>query len=50
MGHAGAIVSGGKGSAADKKEALEAVGIPVGRTPGQTAQIMRDLLTKRGII
>ena len=50
MGHAGAIVSGGKGSAADKKEALEAVGIPVGRTPGQTARIMRDILTKRGII
>ena len=50
MGHAGAIVSGGKGSAADKKEALEAAGIPVGRTPGQTARIMRDILTKRGII
>lgn len=44
MGHAGAIVSGGKGTAQDKKEALEAVGIPVGRTPGQTAQIMRDTL------
>lgn len=50
MGHAGAIVSGGKGSAADKKQALEAVGIPVGRTPGQTAQIMRKILTDRGII
>lgn len=50
MGHAGAIVSGGKGSAADKKEALEAAGIPVVRTPGQTARIMRDILTKRGII
>ncbi|MDO5687732.1 MAG: succinate--CoA ligase subunit alpha [Pseudoscardovia radai] len=50
MGHAGAIVSGGKGSAADKKVALEAAGIPVGRTPGQTAQIMREILTTRGII
>ncbi|MDN5979778.1 MAG: succinate--CoA ligase subunit alpha, partial [Bifidobacterium mongoliense] len=44
MGHAGAIVSGGKGTAQAKKEHLEAVGIKVGRTPGQTAQIMRDIL------
>ncbi len=44
MGHAGAIVSGGKGGAQDKKDALEAVGIRVGATPGQTAQIMRDTL------
>lgn len=46
MGHAGAIVSGGKGTAQDKKEALEAVGIPVGRTPGQTADLAREALTK----
>ncbi|NEG54784.1 succinate--CoA ligase subunit alpha [Bifidobacterium platyrrhinorum] len=44
MGHAGAIVSGGKGTAKDKKEALEAVGIRVGRTPGQAADIMREVL------
>jgi succinyl-CoA synthetase alpha subunit len=44
MGHAGAIVSGGKGTAQAKQEALEAVGIRVGRTPGQTAQIMREVL------
>ena len=44
MGHAGAIVSGGKGTAQDKKEALEAVGIRVGRTPGQAADIMREVL------
>lgn len=44
MGHAGAIVSGGKGTAKDKKEALEAVGIRVGRTPGQAAAIMREVL------
>ena len=50
MGHAGAIVSGGKGTAKDKKEALEAVGIPVGRTPGQAALLMREALAKNGII
>lgn len=49
MGHAGAIVSGGKGTAKDKKEALEAVGIEVGRTPGQTADIMRRKLASLGI-
>ncbi len=47
MGHAGAIVSGGKGTAQDKKEALEAVGIRVGRTPGQTAEIMREVLASQ---
>lgn len=50
MGHAGAIVSGGKGGAQDKKEALEAVGIPVGKTPGQTAEIMREVLAKRALV
>ena len=49
MGHAGAIVSGGKGTAQDKKDALEAVGIRVGRTPGQTAEIMRAVLAERNI-
>ena len=44
MGHAGAIVSGGKGTAQDKKVALEAVGIPVGKTPRQTAELMRKAL------
>lgn len=44
MGHAGAIVSGGKGTAQDKKNSLEAAGIQVGKTPGQTAELMRELL------
>jgi succinyl-CoA synthetase alpha subunit len=45
MGHAGAIVSGSSGTAQGKKEALEAAGVQVGRTPSATAQLMRDVLT-----
>ena len=44
MGHAGAIVSGGKGTAQDKQEELEAVGIKVGRTPAQASAFMREVL------
>jgi len=44
MGHAGAIVSGSSGTAAAKKEALEAVGVKVGRTPSETAELMRQVL------
>ena len=39
MGHAGAIVSGSRGTAAAKAEALEAKGVKVGRTPTQVAEI-----------
>ena len=46
MGHAGAIVSGSSGTAQAKKEALEAVGVKVGKTPSETAQLMRDILQK----
>jgi succinyl-CoA synthetase alpha subunit len=45
MGHAGAIVSGSAGTAAAKQEALEAVGVRVGRTPSATADLMRELMT-----
>jgi succinyl-CoA synthetase alpha subunit len=45
MGHAGAIVSGSAGTAEAKKEALEASGVKVGKTPSATAQLMRDLLS-----
>jgi succinyl-CoA synthetase alpha subunit len=44
MGHAGAIVSGSSGTAAAKQKALEAAGIQVGRTPSETASIVREIL------
>ncbi|MGH3888505.1 MAG: succinate--CoA ligase subunit alpha, partial [Pseudonocardiaceae bacterium] len=44
MGHAGAIVSGSAGTAAAKKEALEAVGVRVGKTPSETAELMREIM------
>ena len=44
MGHAGAIVSGSSGTAQAKKEALEAAGVKVGKTPSETAQLMREIL------
>jgi succinyl-CoA synthetase alpha subunit len=45
MGHAGAIVSGSSGTAEAKKQAMEAVGIKVGRTPSETAALARAVLT-----
>jgi succinyl-CoA synthetase alpha subunit len=45
MGHAGAIVSGSSGTAAAKKSALEAVGVRVGKTPSETARLVRDILS-----
>ncbi len=44
MGHAGAIVSGSSGTAAAKKDALEAAGVQVGKTPSETARLTRDLV------
>lgn len=44
MGHAGAIVSGSSGTAEAKKEALEAAGVKVGKTPSETATLMREIL------
>jgi succinyl-CoA synthetase alpha subunit len=43
MGHAGAIISGSKGTAAAKAEALEAAGIRVGRTPTQVAEVAAEM-------
>ncbi|MFS2242787.1 MULTISPECIES: succinate--CoA ligase subunit alpha [unclassified Microbacterium] len=44
MGHAGAIVSGSAGTAQAKKEALEAAGVKVGKTPSETADLMRAIV------
>ncbi|MGI9198195.1 MAG: succinate--CoA ligase subunit alpha [Candidatus Nanopelagicaceae bacterium] len=46
MGHAGAIVSGSSGTAQAKKDALEAVGVKVGKTPSETAQLLREAIAK----
>ncbi|MDQ1662092.1 MAG: succinyl-CoA synthetase alpha subunit [Blastococcus sp.] len=45
MGHAGAIVSGSAGTAQAKKEALEKVGVRVGKTPSETARLMREIMS-----
>jgi succinyl-CoA synthetase alpha subunit len=43
MGHAGAIISGSAGTADAKKQALEAAGVKVGKTPSETARLMREV-------
>jgi succinyl-CoA synthetase alpha subunit len=48
MGHAGAIVSGSAGTAQAKQEALEAAGVRVGRTPSETARLVRELVSAGG--
>ncbi len=44
MGHAGAIISGSSGTAQAKKEALEKAGVRVGRTPSETARLVREAM------
>jgi succinyl-CoA synthetase alpha subunit len=44
MGHAGAIVSGSAGTAQAKKQALEAAGVRVGKTPSETAALMQEIV------
>jgi len=47
MGHAGAIISGSSGTAAAKKEALEAVGVRVGTTPTEVAELAVETASAR---
>jgi succinyl-CoA synthetase alpha subunit len=44
MGHAGAIISGSSGTAEAKKVALETAGVKVGKTPSETARLMRQIM------
>ncbi|MGQ4575454.1 succinate--CoA ligase subunit alpha [Dermabacteraceae bacterium P7006] len=47
MGHAGAIISGSAGTAEAKREALESVGVRVGKTPSEAARLAREVLATR---
>jgi len=49
MGHAGAIISGGKGKASDKIEALQAAGVTVSKSPAQMGVAMKRLMMERGL-
>ncbi|MEI2698625.1 MAG: hypothetical protein V9E94_09810 [Microthrixaceae bacterium] len=44
MGHAGAIVSGGKGTAAAKMDAMQAAGVKVGANPTEAGELMVEII------
>lgn len=50
MGHAGAIIAGGKGTAAEKIEALEDAGVRVAPSPAEMGVTMQSLLRERGLL
>jgi succinyl-CoA synthetase alpha subunit len=50
MGHAGAIVSGGQGTASSKMKAMSSAGISVVESPAEIGRTMEQLLTKGGLI
>lgn len=49
MGHAGAIISGGKGTAADKIAALEAAGVTVVKSPAKMGAAMKQAMVELGL-
>ena len=44
MGHAGAIIEGGTGTASDKIAAFQSAGVPVARFPGEVAELIEKVL------
>ena len=50
MGHAGAIISGGKGTAADKIAALENAGVSITRSPAQMGSLLKKVMQERNML